>query len=481
MKINGSYRTIALILALLMGLTFISCGRPSTDEETTPEGEQTLPETEAVTEFVPDIEVKDYQSEFYVVNGGTFNKDWHFVEDYSGDAMNDAVYERMVRVKDHIGVDCVFVDAGSWTVYAGAVMRTVQSGDDEYQLVMTHAYQGITQLMTGNSLYDFRDFESVNLDADYWSQDLMEELNVKGNYWFGYNDFCLSNVNVIAFNKSLCKENGIEYPYDLVRNKQWTLDKMMELASIVSADDGNGVWGPEDTYGLTNSQWATMISMTTACDIQMIDCDENGNWYVSYEDHADKLTAVLEKIATMYSADWSRLATNTFTEGDAVPLSTGRTLFYMEGMSGMYSLKGEDITYGILPYPMFDTYQEDYKTLSWNGLLCVPTTIQNPEMVGDVLELLAYYSDPVKDAFYENLFGSKIAQDPDDAEMLKILWNTQVSERAFIVANTTTSMDQLLYMLPLLGQQGETSAASFLKKHGRSAQRGIDTLFDKME
>ena len=130
---------------------------------------------------------------------------------------------------------------------------------------------------------------------------------------------------------------------------------------------------------------------------------------------------------------------------------------------------------------MFDTNQNDYKSLSWSGLLCVPTTIQNPEMVGDVLELLAYYSEPVKDAFYENLFGSKIAQDPDDAEMLKILWNTKISERAFVVANTTTSMDQLLYLLPILGQEKNTSVASFLKSNKNSAQKSMDRFFERLE
>ena len=481
MKANKTFRVIAIILALIMSATCVSCSMSSEEGETTLGVSGGETETISETEFVPDIEVKDYQSEFIVVNGGSFQKEFHFVENYSGDMMNDAVYERMVNVKEHVGVDCAFVNAGSWTEYAGTVMRTVQSGDDAYQLVMTHTYQGITQLMTGNSLYDFCEFESVNLDAPYWADDLMVQLNVNGKQIFGYNDFCLSNVNVITFNKSLCIEYGITYPYDLVRNKQWTLDKMMEIASQVSVDDGNGKWGPEDTYGLTNVQWATMISLTTACDIKIVNSDETGAWYVAYEDNGTKLAALLEKVAAMYEADWSRLVTNTSTSNDVVPMSTGRTLFYMEGMSGLQSLKGEDINFGILPYPMFDTNQENYKTLSWNGLLCVPTTIQNPEMVGDVLELLAYHSQPVKEAFYENLFGSKVAQDPDDAEMLNILWNTQVSDRAFVVANTSTSMDQLLYMLPLLGQTGETSYSSFLKKHMRSAERGIETLFRSMD
>lgn len=481
MKTNVFLRFSATVLAIWMVLSLVACSDPAQDSKETNGGEQTDGQTEEATEFVPDIEVKNYEDEFVVVNGGSFTSEFHFVEDYSGDIMNDAVYERMVKVKDHIGVECVLTDAGSWTEYAGTVMRSVSAGGDDYQLVMTHVYQGITQLMTGDSLYDFRDFDTVNLDAPYWKDDLMADLSVNGRYLFGYNDFCLASVNVITFNKALAEDNHVDSPYDLVRNNKWTLDKMMELAAKVSVNLGDSSWGTEDIYGLTNTQWATMISMTAACDIQIVNCNQDGGWYVAYNEKAERMTELLEKIVAMYKADWSYLATNTHSGGDEVHLSAGRTLFYMEGMAELYRMKGEDIAYGILPYPMFDEEQGGYRSLSWNGLLCVPTTIKNPTMVGEVLELLSYYSDPVKAAFYENLFGSKLAQDPDDAEMLEILWNSQVSERAFVVANTTTSMDQLLYMLPLLGQQGQTSTASFMKIHEQRAQRGIDSLIDKMK
>ena len=35
-------------------------------------------------------------------------------------------------------------------------------------------------------------------------------------------------------------------------------------------------------------------------------------------------------------------------------------------------------------------------------------------MVGDVIEMLAWYSEPVNTAFYETLLGSKVADAPED-------------------------------------------------------------------
>ena len=41
-------------------------------------------------------------------------------------------------------------------------------------------------------------------------------------------------------------------------------------------------------------------------------------------------------------------------------------------------------------------------------------------MVGETVELLAYYSDDVNVAFYEKLLGKKVADAPDDRRMLEL-------------------------------------------------------------
>ena len=71
-----------------------------------------------------------------------------------------------------------------------------------------------------------------------------------------------------------------------------------------------------------------------------------------------------------------------------------------------------DFGVGILPYPKYDTEQEDYISLDWGGLMGVPGTIVNTEMVGAVIELLAYESaDTVIPAYYDVLLSGKLARD----------------------------------------------------------------------
>ncbi len=474
-----------LISSMLLGA--VSCAQPTDPSETkdnatqqanpSESGAGSMAETEVETEYDPEIEVTNYDCEFNVVIGGTFDTKYCFVEKGEGDTMSDSVYERQLRIKDHLGVEFTHQDAGGWLNYASAIHRVVMSGGDDYHMVMTHVYQGVCDLLTNNCLYDMSALPSVNLDAPWWHSDLMEEIKINDQYLLGYNDFCLSHVNVISFNKSLLNDYRLDNPYDLVRNKEWTLDKFVSMASMVSKNTGDASFGPEDTYGLTGWGWVALIDFVTSSNLKIVDKDENGDFYVAYEDHTEKMLSLIDTVTKMYNADWSWMWKSVHDAEDVVDIATGRALFYFVSSQNLVSLKGEDVDFGILPYPMYDSQQENYRTLNWNGLMGVPASIENPNMVGDVLEMLNYYSAPVKDAFYENLLGSKVAQSPDDVDMLNIIWDTVVSDVGIITCNSSGNMDNLVYMLPKMCENGNNNFASYMKANKRAAQAKLDRLF----
>ncbi len=471
----------AVLLIASMLLSFVACGEGEENPPATTDAPASgdVAETEGETKYDPEIAVKDYDTEFNVVIGGTFDKQYYFVEAGEGDAMSDSVYERQVKIQDHIGVEFVLQDAGTWTEYAANVNRVVMAGGDDYQLVMTPVYQGITDLITSNSLYDFGELPGVNLEAPYWHSELMEEIMVGDRYLLGYNDFCLSLVNCITFNKKLRVDYRLENPYDLVRNKEWTLDTFLTMASAVSSNTGDAAWGPEDTFGVTGWGWVPLIDFITASNMKIVDKDVTGHFYIAYEDNQEKMINLIDTIYGMYNADYSWFWKSYHDESDVVSITSGRTLFFFLSSQALIPLKGEEVDFGVLPYPMYDKNQENYRTLNWNGMLGVPASIKNPEMVGEALELLNYYSEPVKDAFYENLLGSKVAQSPDDVEMLDIIWDTQVSDVGIITCNSSGAMDNLVYMLPKMCEEGNNNFASYMKGNKRPAQRGLDKTFEE--
>ena len=480
MKKNHLIRLLALLLSGLMLLTAVACATGDQTDDTTDAGADV---TEGETEYKPDIPVKNYDAEFnFVASGSSVPREVIAIEDLedteSGD-LETAVYERGIKIKDHLGVTLVYQDAGDWISYAANVSRTVQAGDDTYQMVLTHVYQGVTDLITSNALYDIGELDSVNLEAPYWATELMEEVKVNDKYLIGYNDFCLADVKIIVFNKDLMGEYNMTAPYDAVLNKTWTLDKLIEMASVVSADDGDGKWTNTDTYGISGWGWVPLISFVTASDMKIVDRNDVGDFELAYENNSEKLINLIDKIMAMYQADYSYFwkSTENGVAEKMVKFSDGKTLFQLTDNKAIVSLREEDIRFGVLPYPLWDENQAEYKSLNWNGIFGVPGSIKNPEMVGDVLELMGYYTSDVKTAYYEKLLGSKLAEAPEDAEMLDIIWNSQVSDVGLISCNSSSQMDALVYMIPKMCEAGRNNFSSYMKSNGKGAQRGLNRVF----
>ena len=475
-------RLLALLLVAIMTLSAVACATGIETEETKANGDSGAV-TEGNTEYKPDIDVKNYDCDFnFVASGSSVPKDVIAIddlEDITAGDLETAVYERGLKIKDHLGVTLVYQDAGDWIAYAANVSKTVQAGDDSYQMVLTHVYQGVSELITSNALYDIGELESVNLDAPYWATELMDEIKINDKYLIGYNDFCLADVKIIVFNKDLMSQYNMKAPYDAVLNKTWTLDMLIDMASTVSADNGDGKWDTQDTYGISGWGWVPLISFITSSDMKIVSRNDVDDFTVAYENNSEKMINLIDKILAMYQADYSYFWKST-ENGNAermIKFADGKTLFQLTDNKALVSLREEDIRFGILPYPLWDENQAEYKSLNWNGVFGVPGSIKNPEMVGDVLELMGYYTADVKTAYYEKLLGSKLAEAPEDAEMLDIIWNSQVSDVGIIACNSSGSMDNLVYMIPKMCEAGKNNFASYIRGNGKGAQRGLDKVF----
>ncbi len=479
-----------IAIALLAGtmLSAVACAKPNEAEDpkqttaSTVGSNETVEgtvESEVITEYVPDIEKKDYDSDLNIVIGGTIPAD-HIVmteEDSSGDLLDTTIYERGVKIEEHLGVTCVIQDAGSWTEYSGNVIRTVQAGDDDYQLIYTPVYQGVCDLVTSNVLYDFQDFDAVNLDAPYWNSNLMEEIAIQDDYFLGYNDTCLSLVKLIVFNKDMLESYRLESPYDLVRSKTWTLPKLMEMSSGIYVDSSGDGRDYKDTYGITGWGWVPLISLITSSGLKIVDRNAEGDYEIAYEHDKEKMINLIDMVFKLYNAEYSWFWKSTPDPDTQVSFSDGTCLFQFFSSDGLVGFRDKDIRFGVLPYPLWDEKQEDYKTLNWNGLMAVPNTIRNPDMVGEVLEMMAYYTAPVKNAYYEELLSAKLADAPDDVEMLNILWDTQVSDIGIVTCNASQNMDSMVYMLPLMLEKGQNTFASYMKGQAVRAQTALDKVF----
>ncbi len=480
-------KLLALLLAGLMSLSAVSCATAD-DPEETKDPYATEDTVEEETGYMPEAakkeNKKDYDSDF-VITGTYLLMGWLVADDdyKAGDPLQDAFYERAVRIKDQLGVDLV-LEASNDSEYANKVLNAVKANDDAYQLIGAHCHIGVVNLMSSGGLYDFNDLESVNLDAPYWSRDFMEELTLQDKYLAGFNDACLSSAACVMFNKDLVDEYNQTAPYADVDNMTWTLDKMKSMASVVSKDNGDGNWDENDIYGVTGWGWTDLISVSVGSGVKIVEKDENDVCSISCAENSEKTLDVLEQVSEMYDSEYAYFCSptaeyshRTGDKGDAAMFKSGQVLYYLSATNNLTALRDSSVRFGVLPMPMYDQNQGEYKCLNWNGLLMVPGAIKNPEMVGDVIELMAYYTAPVKTAYFEDLLGAKLAEAPEDAQMLNIIWDSQVTDLAMIAADLE-SVHSLLYMFPNLCIDGIGTFASFIRSNAKSAEKALGKLFN---
>ena len=475
-------KVLVLLLAVLLTLPLlVACG-------VEPDGDETEGQTNAETETgkQPAIEKKDYDEEFTVIYcADTFNEGYFFIEEDKrkpGNDMDDKVYERMVNVETYLGVELVVESGGNFQEYTVPLKNAISAGDDSYQMVMTHVYMEVATLITSNYFRDFQDFESLQLEEDYWNLGLMQDLSINDAMYCGYNDFCLANCYLIGFNKKMVAEysGAIGDLYAQVRNNEWTLDKLVSYSSLVSTDNGDGKWDDQDTYGFACHAWVPLVSFQHASDIPIVKEDADGDFYISpMVDNGEKIVALDEMIYNFMNAD----STYTWSPFDGKPqlnLKSERVMFEIVNNYALVATKEETVKVGVLPYPKWDNKQESYKTLSWNGVLGIPTTVQNTEMVGDVIEMLAWYSEPVCTSFYETLLGSKVADAPEDVEMLNIVWAGQVSDMGLVFSSSSPQMDCMLYALAHhVSVEGKPAYATYYQQNYKGAERQLNRMFTK--
>ena len=478
-------KILALLLAACMILPMLAaCGEVVEDPATQETAGENV--TEGETDRVPLVQKNNYDKEFTAIYcADTFNEGYFFIEEdkrQPGNDMDDKVYERMLNVETYLGVDIIAENGGNYTEYTTPLKNSISAGDDTYQMVMTHVYMEVANLITSNYLRDFQDFDSLQLEADYWNYGLMEDLSINDKMYCGYNDFCLANCYMIGFNKEMVKDYkaNIGDLYEQVRNKQWTMAKMIEYGSLVSNDNGDGKWDDQDTYGFACFAWVPLVSFQHACDIPIVKEGADDEFYIStMVDNPDKIVALDEMLYNFMKAE----STYTWSPFDAKPqlnLKSGRVMFEIVNNYSLVSTKEEDVKVGVLPYPLWDSNQEKYQTLSWNGVLGIPTTVKDDEMVGDVVEMLAWYSEPVCTAFYETLLGSKVADAPEDVEMLNLVWAGQVSDMGLVFSSSSSQMDCLLYALAHhVSVEGKPAYATYHKQNYKAAARLLNKMFEE--
>lgn len=480
------FKLLILLLALIMSISVFSACMPVEAED-----EEAF-EDDYVSEFFPDIDRKNYNADFNVFYAPSTNVGLYYMDEETNDGspMDEAVFNRQEKVQRYLGIEVVrveFPDA-KFDSYNTYVQTAVQNMDGSMDMVMTHVHGAVGPLISDNLLRDLGEFEGIDLEAEYWNADFMDTLELNGNYFLGLSDYNLLDTYVIAFNKDMLAlyESSLEKSvYDLVKDREWTLDQMISLANLVSMDKTGDGKTTDDTFGIAGTCWVSFCGFLTSSDIPMMAQDQSGAYKVAinqsqYFEKADNLITILKDLGASNCA-WFDYQYHT----NSVPLTSGRTLLHISSTGSLTSYLDYDVEFGVLPYPMYNLDQAPvgYKSLQWGGYIGVLSYLRNPLLVGEALELLAFYSENVKITFYEKLLGKQVADMPEDAAMLEIVWDSVTTDvgQTFITAGTQTSTGVCYTVPELLWPTSKNNLASYIKGKETSINTGFKKFLDQID
>ena len=482
-----SFKILALLLSFVMMISvFVACdnGKSGNDEETTTtsnttSGEQeTTKKPEETTEPMPDVEKKDYDTQFYLsILTDTNPMEHYWVEESDNDVLSAALYERQEKVKNYLGVEVLASSAGSYLDYTEAFKTAVNNKAGGIDTLLTHVSGGVAGLLTSGVLTPFEEMPGIDLDADYWNQEFMDALSVSDKYLLGFGDFNILYTYVIAYNVDLLAkyEDSLDKSvYQMVDDHEWTLQQFIDIAKLGHIDNGSV---DKNQYGLTGLQWVPWCGFLQSCGVNLVEMNDKGTYEISYmndvyKDRTEKIVTMLTELA---NANYSKLDYMS-TAAPTVPFESGRALMTLTATIQVDDYLNHDIDFGVLPYPVY-AVGEEYRSLQWGGYLAIPSYLENSDMAGETLEMLSFFSEDVKTAYYQKLLGKQIADNPDDRRMLEIIWDSVCTDFGQTFEETCGNP---LYMLPQV-TSGSISLTQFYEGRTNGGNSEISKFLRKVD
>ena len=426
-----------------------------------------------VSDDLPEMDYGGYDFDILYITHRYYTSGLYYAEDETSDVLNGAVYRRKRDVEEGFNVKI------NWVPEDGDIGRkvssAVKSGDDIYDLVLTHCISSVADMATSGLILDFNRISGFNFEKPWWNQTMNETLSIGGVLLYAVSDFIVPEPNAIFFNKALQKEYGIEDLYGLVKSGKWTLDKFIEISKMTSKDlNGDGVFDENDQYGLIMELDWMLLSFMYASD-QTVCAQLPGDPYPTVSMNNQKMTDIVEKV---YDLCYGGNQTFMFLmpPGDwPLDFDSGRSLFVVKPLSSAKQMRAMDVDFGIVPFPKFDEGQKDYVNNSWNGLMCIPNVASDPERTATIIEALSAESyKRCIPAYTETLLKSKVARDDESLEMIDIIFNNCTYD----VGMNFITDNAFLYSLYYLMKDKETNFASYYEKNAPHVIASYNKIFE---
>ncbi len=351
-----------------------------------------------------------------------------FSAELNGDPINDAVYERNMKLEEMYNIKVK--EKQDKSPYATA-QKSILAGDDEYDVLTDGLYQlGI--LSSKVLLTDYNFVDGIDLTNQWWDQAMCLELSILNHIYYATGDISVMDNEgtwCVLFNKDLAKNYKVGDLYSMVDTGKWTIDFMYETTKSVSLDlNGDSKMTIDDRWGLLTESFNTYGFWIGGGD-KIISKDENDIPFITiYNDHS---VSMIDKVLTLQfdkGVTFSSSSAPDYTSFSNV-FSNGNAMFLYCSMLMITNFRASDTYFGILPAAKFDESQDNYYNTYSNGnctAYSIPVTSSDMSRTGIILETMAAISKyKLTPAYYDISLKGKFLRDTESEKMIDLILATR--------------------------------------------------------
>ena len=482
-------KLLSLLLAgLLLVGSLASCGTSADTTETTVG--DTAASAEADTRETLDVPDTRYDGEelcFLTRDHGEWTTLEIFAENQTTDSDNisTAVFERNDRILQTYGV--TITEILKETASQGSALTNEVSAPTGDFLAMIGATSDCASFASKGYLWDLNSdaVEYLDFTKAWWDTNMAEGLSFNDRVYFATGDLLTTDNDatfVLLFNKQLVTDCGIPDLYALVENNEWTMQRMYEFEQTAIQDkngDGKLTYNT-DVCGLAYTG-DVPSAMLIGGGITLSTKDEND--YPVYELNVERAQNIADLgkliFAKDYTVDMNNPGDGTgIYEVGQITFGGGHALFFGEVMQSVTRMRGYDVDFGILPYPMYNEQQEGYYSMMHyyaSSCVAIPKSVNENKlvMVNSMIEAMAYHAvDTLTEQYYEINLKTKGAKDEQSGPMMDKILSGRVYDLSYYY-NWSNAFGTLAgCLLP----SGGKSVASTSKTYERAINRAIEQL-----
>ena len=287
------------------------------------------------------------------------------------------------------------------------------------------------------NLYDLGiDFSHEWWDPTFVSTYTVKTMNGTDTLFALMGDFCLSAfaaTHAIIYNKDVMSTSGIdEDVYELVKNREWTLDRFTEMIRIAAKDSsGNSAIAFEEGDILGWARTAHAAHGLHTASAETVIGTKNGEFFFSPSEGSAAWASAIDKAIGVWQTQGAQTLGYTNVQKAIV---SNRTLFASEVIDVLERIRdAENVSVGLLPYPLYSPLQERYAHYVDNHVFTyhVPVSVSETDAIGQFLEVFGYHSrHTVRKAFIDT-YAYEYCSDAESAEMLALILDSRTYDPGY--------------------------------------------------